>query len=100
MLSLITLIHYVLEIYKWVLFAFVIVSLLISLGIVNAYNRAVNIIFEILTKLTEPALKPIRRLLPDTGSLDLSPLILFLLIWFAQMLLWEYGPRLAAAVQG
>ena len=100
MLSLITLIHYVLEIYKWVLLAYVIASLLIAFGIVNPYNRAVNIIFEILTKLTEPVLKPIRRILPETGGLDLAPLVLFLLIWFAQMLLWEYGPRLVSSVQG
>lgn len=95
MLSLIRIIDLILELYSYVLLAYVILSLLIAFGVVNYYNRFVNGLFEVLQKLTEPLLKPIRRLLPDTGALDLSPLILFLVIYLLRNLLWEYGPRLA-----
>jgi YggT family protein len=95
MLSVIRVVDLILELYSYVLLAYVILSLLIAFGVVNYYNRFVNGLFEVLQKLTEPLLKPIRRLLPDTGALDLSPLILFLLIYLLRSLLAEYGPRLA-----
>ncbi len=79
------------QLYTWVLIVYVIVSMLMSFGVVNAYNRFVNIVFDILQRVTEPVLGPIRRFLPDTGMLDLSPLVLFLGLWLARMLLREYA---------
>lgn len=96
MLSVIRVVDLILELYSYVLLAYVIMSLLIAFGVVNYYNRFVNGLFEVLQKMTEPLLRPIRRLLPDTGALDLSPLILFLIIYLLRNLLWEYGPRLTA----
>jgi YggT family protein len=93
MCSVVRLIDFLLELYTWVLIAYVIVSLLMSFGVVNAYNRFVNIVFDFLQRATEPVLRPIRRILPDTGPLDLSPLVLFLAIWLARMLLAEYAFR-------
>jgi len=93
MCSAVRLIDFLLELYSWVLIAYVIVSLLMSFGVINAYNRFVNIVFDILQRATEPVLRPIRRLLPDMGPLDLSPLVVFLLIWLARMLLAEYAFR-------
>ena len=49
-----------------------------------------------LFRLTEPVLGPIRRVLPDLGGIDLSPLVALIVIWFVRSLLWEYGPRLLA----
>ena len=91
--SLYILLQLVLEIYGWIVIAYVVVGLLIAFGIVNACNRAVNIIYEFLTRITEPALRPIRRILPRTGQLDLSPIVLLLLIFFLRLLLAEYWPR-------
>jgi len=91
--SLYILLQLILDIYGWIVIAYVVVGLLIAFGVVNAYNRAVNIIYEFLTRITEPALRPIRRILPRTGQIDLSPLVLLLLIFFLRLLLAEYWPR-------
>jgi YggT family protein len=93
MCSLVRLIDFLLDLYSWVLIAYVVVSLLMSFGVVNAYNRFVNVLFDMLQRVTEPLLRPIRRILPDTGPLDLSPLVLYLAIWLARMLLAEYAFR-------
>ncbi len=90
MCSVATLIDYLLFLYTWVLIIYVIFSLLMAFGVINAYNRFVNIVFDVLQRITEPILRPIRRVLPDTGALDLSPLVLFLGIYLLQLLLREY----------
>ena len=61
--SLYILLQLILDIYGWIVIAYVVVGLLIAFGVVNAYNRAVNIIYEFLTRITEPTLRPIRRIL-------------------------------------
>ena len=99
MRSLLYILDLVLNFYGWVVIAYVVVGLLIAFGVVNAYNRAVNIIYEFLTRVTEPALRPIRRILPRTGQIDLSPLVLLLIVLFLRLLLGEYGPRLASVTE-
>lgn len=95
MMSLINLISGVIQIYSYCLLAVVILSWLISFNVVNMQNRFVFTLNDILNRLTEPALRPIRNILPNFSGLDLSPIALFLLLAFANNLLWEYGPRLA-----
>ena len=56
---------------------------------INTSNRAVYMIVDVLYKLTEPALRPIRRLLPNLGGLDLSPMVLILLLWFIRDLIFD-----------
>jgi YggT family protein len=77
-----------LRIYSYVMIAAVIYSWLYSFGVINRSNQAVRVIGDILYRLTEPVLAPIRRVLdrfmPNLG-LDLSPVVAFLLIWFIQM---------------
>jgi YggT family protein len=79
----------VINIYLWVVIAYVIVSWLMAFGIVNTYNRFVAQLSETLYRLTEPALKPIRNVLPDLGGIDISPVILALLLGFLQKLIEE-----------
>lgn len=98
--SLYIVLQYVLQLYSWIVIAYVIVGLLIAFGVVNAYNRAVNIVYEFLTRATEPLLRPIRRLLPRMGQIDLSPLILLLAIMLLSLLLTEYWPRGSAPPPG
>ncbi|MGH7002956.1 MAG: YggT family protein [Alphaproteobacteria bacterium] len=93
--SLYIVLQLVLEIYGWIVIAYVIVGLLMAFGVVNVYNRAVNIIYEFLTRATEPALRPIRRVLPRMGQIDLSPLVLLLGLMLVRLLLAEYWPRTA-----
>jgi YggT family protein len=67
----------------------VITSWLINFNVINTSNRAVYMIVDVLYKLTEPALRPIRRILPNMGGLDLSPVVLILILWFIRDLLFD-----------
>ena len=86
----IELVVYVIDLYKWIVIAQVIMSWLVSFGVINTYNRVVAQIGEVLYRLTEPALRPIRRLLPDVGGIDISPIVLLLLLWLVQREIIEY----------
>ncbi len=89
MYSLLKLISTVIQIYIYILIASAVLSWLIAFNVINTRNQAVAMIADALYRLTEPALAPIRRILPNFGGLDLSPVVLILLLWFAQSLLFE-----------
>ena len=72
--SLLQLIDLILTIYMWIIIAVVILSWLVAFNIINRQNDIVRQISYALYRLTEPVLGPIRRLLPDLGGLDLSPI--------------------------
>jgi YggT family protein len=74
----------VLETYKWIVIAAVIVSWLTAFNVINSHNNFVRTILRILLALTEPVFRPIRRIVPAIGGLDLSPIIVFLIIWFLE----------------
>jgi YggT family protein len=74
----------VLEIYKWIVIAAVIVSWLTAFNVINRYNNFVRTILRILLSLTEPVFRQIRRVIPAIGGLDLSPIVVFVIIWFLQ----------------
>jgi YggT family protein len=82
------LIHAVITIYIWVLIAAAILSWLVAFNVVNPYNQVVRNISEVLYRLTEPALRPIRSLLPNLGGIDISPVILILLLLFIERLIF------------
>ena len=74
----------VLDIYKWIVIASVIVSWLTAFNVINSHNNFVRSLLQILYALTEPVFRLIRKILPPMGGLDLSPIIVFLIIWFLQ----------------
>jgi len=80
----------VLQLYWYVVLAMIIMSWLISFNVVNTRNDFVNQVWRILNALTEPVLRPIRRVLPNFSGLDLSPLVLFLIIIFIQQVIIRY----------
>ena len=80
----------ILKLYSYVVIANVLISWLIAFGILNTQNRLVYSILELTYKLTDPILNRIRRFLPNLGSLDISPIILLLLIWFIEMCMKLY----------
>ena len=80
----------ILKLYSYVVIANVVVSWLIAFNILNTQNRFVYSILELSYRLTDPFLNKIRRLLPNLGSLDISPVILLLLIWFIEMCMKLY----------
>ncbi len=96
MQSLAILIDTVLDIYTWIIIAGAIMSWLVAFGVVNISNKFIRMAVDVLYRLTEPALRPIRRILPNLGGVDISPVILLLLIFFLRHLLREYGPGLGA----
>ncbi len=80
----------ILKIYSYVVIANVVISWLIAFNILNTQNRFVYSVLELTYRLTEPILNKIRRFLPNLGSLDISPVILLLLIWFIEMCMKLY----------
>ena len=74
----------VLWLYTIVIFAMVIMSWLIAFNVVNLHNNFVAQLWYILNRLTEPLLGPIRRILPNMGGIDLSPIVLLLAVYFLQ----------------
>ena len=90
MIAIFYLLLQILKIYSYVVIANVIVSWLIAFNILNTQNSFVYSILELTYKLTDPILNKIRRFLPNLGTLDISPVILLLLIWFIEMCMKLY----------
>ena len=80
----------ILKLYSYVVIANVVVSWLVAFNILNTQNRFVYSILELSYRLTDQFLNKIRRFLPNLGSLDISPVILLLLIWFIEMCMKLY----------
>ncbi|HEY0569657.1 MAG TPA: YggT family protein [Xanthobacteraceae bacterium] len=79
-----------LELYIWLLIASAVLSWLIAFNVVNTRNNAVAMIGDFLYRITEPALRPIRNLMPNMGGIDISPVILILLIIFIRYVIALY----------
>ena len=90
MIAIFYLILQILKLYSYVVIANVIVSWLVAFNVLNTNNRFVFSILELTYRLTEPLLMRIRRFLPNFGSLDISPIILLLLIWFIEICMKIY----------
>jgi len=82
MVPLIEFIVYVIQLYIWVIIASAIFSWLIAFNVVNTSNRFVYSVADMLYRVTEPALRPIRSILPNLGGIDISPVILILILMF------------------
>ncbi len=79
-----------LEIYIWLLIASAVLSWLIAFNVVNTRNQFVSMLWDFLYRITEPALKPIRAIMPNLGGIDISPVILILIIIFIQKVIVNY----------
>lgn len=80
-----------LELYWFIVVAAVIFSWLFAFNVVNSNNQFVGMIGQFLHQATEPALRPIRQFMPNLGSIDISPIILLLIIFFLQQVIRRYG---------
>jgi YggT family protein len=95
MYAILSLISTVIDIYIWLLIAMAVLSWLVAFNVVNTSNRIVYTIGDFLYRVTEPALRPIRRIVPNLGGIDVSPVILILILIFIQnLLLHDLGPAL------
>ncbi len=79
-----------LNLYIWVLIASAVLSWLIAFNVVNTRNQFVSTVWDVLYRVTEPVLGPIRARLPNLGGLDISPIILLLIIYFIQSVITHY----------
>ena len=81
----------IIDIYIWLMIASAVLSWLVAFNVVNTRNPLVSNIGEFLYRITEPALRPIRNLLPNLGGIDVSPVILIILLLFLkQLIIWIY----------
>ena len=98
MVPLISFIVLVIDLYIWVVIAGAILSWLIAFNVVNTSNRFVFTVADMLYRVTEPALRPIRSVIPNLGGIDISPVILILFLLFIRdvVLLGWILPAVAA----
>ncbi|HEX4112976.1 MAG TPA: YggT family protein [Stellaceae bacterium] len=75
----------ILRIYMWIVIASAVMSWLIAFRVINTYSRPVSLIGDFLYRATEPLLRPIRRILPNFGGMDVSPVVLLIVIWLIRM---------------
>ncbi len=95
MLALIQTIVLALDLYWWIIIASAIFSWLYAFNVINSRNQFVGAIGNFLFRVTEPALRPIRKVMPDLGGIDISPIVLLLVLFFVrQLLLTTVAPLL------
>jgi YggT family protein len=86
----------VIDLYMWVIIISVVLSWLTAFNVVNASNRFVYLVMDFTYRLTEPALRRIRRILPNLGGIDISPVVLILLLLFLQQIVGRLSIRFGA----
>ena len=79
-----------LNIFVWLLIVQAVLSWLIAFNVVNTRNQFVALLWDFLYRITEPALRPIRRITPNLGGIDISPVIVILIIIFIQRVIELY----------
>ena len=86
LIPLLRVIYMALDLYWYVVIATIVYSWLLTFGVINTYNHSVRTLGDILARLTEPVLRPIRQSLPDFGAVDVSPIVLGLIIIFLKLM--------------
>ena len=94
MYALLATISMVLTLVWWVFLIMIIMSWLISFNVINTRNEFVACVWRVVNAITEPILRPIRRIVPPMGGLDLSPIIVFVIIYFLQSFIGNDLPRM------
>ena len=84
MVSILLLINMILGLYSWVIIFSAVLSWLIAFNVVNTRNPIVTSLIDFLYRVTEPVMRPFRRIIPNLGGLDLSPIAVLLAIWLIQ----------------
>lgn len=90
MIALYNLFATVIDVVLFILIANAIISWLMAFGIINMNNQFVATIYSILQRFTEPMLRPVRKVIPNLGGLDISPIVLILALFFIRDLVFQY----------
>ncbi len=93
MTSLLGLIIQIINLFQFILIIYIIGTWLVNFNVINTSNRFVYSVMEAMYRLCEPSLNFVRKYLPAFGSIDLSPIVVYLGLWFLKSLLIEYWPR-------
>jgi len=94
MIALLQTISMLLNIVWWIFLIMIIMSWLINFNVINTRNQFVATVWRVVNQITDPILRPIRRIVPPLGGLDLSPIIVFVIIYFLQSFIANDLPRL------
>lgn len=94
MIAVLQTISMLLSIVWWIFLIMIIMSWLINFNVINTRNQFVEAVWRIVNQITEPILRPIRRVVPPVGGLDLSPIIVFVIIFFLQSFIANDLPRM------
>nr|WP_238940815.1 YggT family protein [Sphingomonas beigongshangi] len=86
-MTLIQILQVLLDVVWWIIFVQFILSLLIAFNVINTSNNFIRSLYQGLDRLTEPMYRPIRRLLPNTGGIDFSPMVVLILIAIGDIIL-------------
>lgn len=94
MIALLQTLSMILTLVWWVFLIMIIMSWLISFNVINTRNQFVAGLWRVVNSITEPILRPIRRVIPPVSGLDLSPIIVFVIIFFLQSFIANDLPRM------
>ena len=85
MITILSILQVLLTVAQWIIIIQAILSWLVAFNVINTHNDFVRQLLYALSRMTEPMYRPIRRIMPDFGALDLSPLVVLLIIWCIQI---------------
>jgi YggT family protein len=98
LLAVFQVIDVLLQVLWWLIIVQAVLSWLVVFNVINTHNDFVRTLFNALDRMTRPLYRPVRKLLPDFGGLDFSPVVVLLLIYVLRILLWgayaEIAPRM------
>ncbi|TPG20372.1 YggT family protein [Sphingomonas koreensis] len=87
MLTVIQILQVLLDLVWWIVIADFVLSILIAFNVVNTYNGFVRSLYDGIERLCQPLYRPIRRILPNTGAIDFSPMVVLVLIGILSIIL-------------
>jgi len=96
-LMLLQIVHIILTVLWWFIIAQAVMSWLIAFNVINTHNDFVNQLWTVLDRITEPLYRPFRRIMPDFGGLDLTPMLVLIIIIILDGPVLNYLGRLAYA---
>jgi YggT family protein len=95
LLALIDVVIILLKIVWWIIVIQMILSWLVAFNVINTYNNFVRGLMRGLDRITEPVYRPIRKVLPDFGGLDFSPMVVLLVLWILNQVLYDVAYSVA-----
>lgn len=90
-IALFNLLMNIISLYIFIIFAWVIASWLVSFGVINIRNPTARSIVSGLERLVQPAVRPIQKIIPPMGGLDLSPIVLLFGLYFLRDLIFQFA---------